>query len=43
MRMSILLPLFKLTVQYERLDKLTNLIVRLGGAENRDRFYDVLN
>lgn len=39
--MKILLPLFKFTVMYEGLDWLTNFIVKLGGKNNYDKFYDL--
>lgn len=37
--MRILLPLFRKTVRWEKLDWLTNIIVKLGGKKNYDRFY----
>ncbi len=39
--MTILLPLFRLTVQYEKLDWLSNFIVKLGGKKNYNKFYEL--
>lgn len=41
MRMRLLVPLFLRTVQYEKLDWLTDLIVWLGGKDNYDTFYQL--
>lgn len=37
--MKLLLPLFLLTIRYEKLDWLTDIIVKLGGKKNYDKFY----
>lgn len=41
--MRLLLPLFRITVQYEKLDWLTNIVVKLGGKKNYNKFYDLLH
>ncbi|MFA5448888.1 MAG: hypothetical protein WC292_00380 [Clostridia bacterium] len=40
-RFRLLFPLFRVTVQHENLDFLTNLIVKLGGKKNHANFYDL--
>jgi|LSQX01.1.fsa_nt_gb hypothetical protein len=41
MRMKLLLPLFDWTIEHEKLDWLTNIIVWLGGKKNYDTFYQL--
>lgn len=40
-RFRLLFPLFRVTVQHERVDWLTDLIVKLGGKKNYNKFYDL--
>ncbi len=39
--MKLLLFLFRRTVRYEKLDWLSNFIVKLGGKKNYDNFYQL--
>lgn len=39
MRMRLLLLLFDRTIEHEKLDWLTNIVVWLGGKKNYDAFY----